>query len=62
MIYLSRGANDNRVDVLQGSGNIFERGMLERISGESKFRQKGFVLNKVYAQVFYHLFFRQQHF
>lgn len=46
---LLRGANDWRVDVLQGSGNIFERGMLERIKDEKCFSEKGFILNKVYA-------------
>ncbi len=46
---LLRGAKDPRVDVLQGSGNIFERGMLERIKNEAAFRGKGFILNKVYA-------------
>ncbi len=46
---LYRAANDPRVDVLQGSGNILERGMLERIMREDCFRQKGFILNKVYA-------------
>lgn len=46
---LLRGAGDPRIDVLQGSGNILERGMLDRIEGEAVFRQKGFLLNKVYA-------------
>lgn len=46
---LYRGACDNRVDVLQGSGNILECGMLDRIEQESKFQGKGFLLNKVYA-------------
>lgn len=46
---LLRGAKDKRVDVLQGSGNILERGMLDRIEGEPIFREKGFILNKVYA-------------
>ena len=46
---LLRGAKDSRVDVLQGSGNIFERGMLERIKSEEIFSEKGFILNKVYA-------------
>ena len=46
---LLRGAKDKRVDVLQGSGNILERGMLDRIESEPLFRQKGFMLNKVYA-------------
>jgi len=46
---LLRGAKDNRVDVLQGSGNVFERGMLDRIEAEALFRRKGFILNKVYA-------------
>lgn len=46
---LLRGAADKRVDVLQGSGNIFERGMLDRIKDESAFSEKGFILNKVYA-------------
>lgn len=46
---LYRGANDYRVDVLQGSGNIFERGMLDRISNEPIFKTKGYILNKVYG-------------
>ena len=46
---LYRGALDPRVDVLQGSGNVMERGMLERIRQEVAFRRKGFILNKVYA-------------
>lgn len=46
---LYRGACDSRVDVLQGSGNLFECGMLNRIEQEPKFREKGFLLNKVYA-------------
>ena len=46
---LYRGAADPRVDVLQGSGNILERGMLDRIRNEEKFKNKGFILNKVYA-------------
>ena len=46
---LLRGAKDERIDVLQGSGNIFERGMLDRIEKEPLFMQKGFPLNKVYA-------------
>lgn len=46
---LYRGALDPRVDVLQGSGNILERGMLDRIRQEKAFREKGFILNKVYA-------------
>ncbi len=46
---LLRGAKDPRVDVLQGSGNIFERGMLDRIKSEDIFSEKGFILNKVYA-------------
>ncbi len=46
---LLRGVKDKRVDVLQGSGNILERGMLDRIESEPLFRQKGFILNKVYA-------------
>lgn len=46
---LVRGAKDPRVDVLQGSGNIFERGMLDRIKDEDVFSEKGFILNKVYA-------------
>ena len=35
---LLRGAGDRRVDVLQGSGNLLERGMLERIKKEPLFR------------------------
>ncbi len=46
---LYRGALDHRVDVLQGSGNVIERGMLERIREEEAFRNKGLILNKVYA-------------
>lgn len=46
---LLRGAKDKRVDVLQGSGNILERGMLDRIEQEKLFRQKGLIINKVYA-------------
>ena len=37
------------MDVLQGSGNLLERGMLERIGKEDTFREKGFLVNKVYA-------------
>ncbi|MBR6771087.1 MAG: aldo/keto reductase [Lachnospiraceae bacterium] len=46
---LLRGARDARVDVLQGSGNLLERGMLERIQAEPVFREKGILINKVYA-------------
>jgi len=46
---LLRGAGDARVDVLQGSGNLLERGMLERIGKEPAFREKGLLVNKVYA-------------
>ncbi|MDE7229436.1 MAG: aldo/keto reductase [Oscillospiraceae bacterium] len=46
---LLRAAKDTRVDVLQGSGNIFERGMLDRIGNEECFSEKVFILNKVYA-------------
>ncbi|MEZ3428972.1 MAG: aldo/keto reductase [Lachnospiraceae bacterium] len=46
---LLRGAQDERVDVLQGSGNLLERGMLDRIRQETLFRGKGFLVNKVYA-------------
>lgn len=46
---LLRGAKDSRVDVLQGSGNLLERGMLDRIREEAAFRQKGLLVNKVYA-------------
>ncbi|MDE7184398.1 MAG: aldo/keto reductase, partial [Lachnospiraceae bacterium] len=46
---LLRGAQDERVDVLQGSGNLLERGMLDRIRQETCFRGKGFLVNKVYA-------------
>ncbi|MDE7478128.1 MAG: aldo/keto reductase [Lachnospiraceae bacterium] len=46
---LLRGAKDERVDVLQGSGNLLERGMLERVRDEAFFRKKGFLVNKVYA-------------
>lgn len=46
---LLRGAKDSRVDVLQGSGNLLERGMLDRIRNEPAFGQKGLLINKVYA-------------
>lgn len=46
---LLRGAQDARVDVLQGSGNILERGMLDRMAQEERFSHKGFLVNKVYA-------------
>lgn len=46
---LLRGAGDPRVDVLQGSGNIFERGMLERIEQNPVFNEKGIIINKVFA-------------
>lgn len=46
---LLRGARDERVDVLQGSGNLLERGMLDRIREETLFSKKGFLVNKVYA-------------
>lgn len=46
---LYRGACDKRVDILQGSGNILECGMLNRIEQEAQFRGKGFFLNKAYA-------------
>ena len=46
---LLRGAGDDRVDVLQGSGNLLERGMLDRIRGERQFQEKGLLINKVYA-------------
>lgn len=46
---LLRGAKDRRIDVLQSSGNILERGMLDRIESESLFQAKGLLINKVYA-------------
>lgn len=46
---LLRGALDGRVDVLQGSGNLLERGMLDRVRKEAVFHGKGFLVNKVYA-------------
>lgn len=46
---LLRGAGDSRVDVLQGSGNLFERGMLDRMKADPLFNEKGILINKVYA-------------
>lgn len=46
---LLHGAKDKRVDVLQCSGNILERGMLDRIKGEKAFEHKGIIVNKVFA-------------
>lgn len=44
-----RAAADSRVDVIQTSGNILERGIMDRIAEEPLFRSKGLILNKVYA-------------
>lgn len=44
-----RAAADSRVDVIQTSGNILECGILDRISEKSILRDKGLILNKVYA-------------
>ena len=44
-----RAAADSRVDVIQTSGNILERGIVDRIAREPVFRDKGLILNKVYA-------------
>ena len=44
-----RAAKDERVDVIQTSGNILERGIMDRIAEEDIFRDKGIILNKVYA-------------
>lgn len=57
---LYRGAADERVDVLQGSGNILERGMLERIRTEPLFSKKGLVINKVYAAGLLPKFFQEK--
>jgi len=46
---LLRGVLDKRVDVLQGCGNVLERGMIDRVEHNKLFLQKGFLLNKVYA-------------
>lgn len=46
---LLRAAEDKRVDVVQGSGNILERGMLDRLEKEMAFTEKGILINKVYA-------------
>lgn len=57
---LLRGVKDKRVDVLQGSGNILERGMLDRIESEPLFKKKGFIVNKVYAAGILPSFFKIQ--
>ena len=44
-----RAARDSRVDVIQTSGNILERGIMDRIAADCIFREKGLILNKVYA-------------
>ena len=44
-----RAAADSRVDVIQTSGNIMERGIMDRIAENDLFRGKGLILNKVYA-------------
>lgn len=35
--------------LVQGSGNLLERGMLDRLREEPLFRKKGFLVNKIYA-------------
>ena len=45
----ARAAADSRVDVIQTSGNILERGIMDRIAADDRFRSKGLILNKVYA-------------
>lgn len=45
----ARAAADSRVDVIQTSGNILERGILDRIAENAQFQGKGLILNKVYA-------------
>ena len=45
----ARAAADSRVDVIQTSGNILERGIMDRIAENDLFRSKGLILNKVYA-------------
>ena len=45
----ARAAADSRVDVIQTSGNILERGIMDRIAENDLFRGKGLILNKVYA-------------
>lgn len=44
-----RAAEDSRADIIQTSGNILERGIMDRIAGNGSFRGKGLILNKVYA-------------
>ncbi len=44
-----RAAADSRVDVIQTSANILERGIIDRISENNAFHDKGIILNKVYA-------------
>lgn len=44
-----RAAADSRADVIQTSGNILERGIMDRITGNDIFSSKGLILNKVYA-------------
>ena len=46
---LERAAKDDRVDVLQASGNILECGVLNRLKENGLMQRKGFLLNKVYA-------------
>ena len=45
----ARAAADSRVDVIQTSGNIMERGIMDRIAENEDFKGKGLILNKVYA-------------
>lgn len=57
---LYRGLLDKRVDVLQGSGNLLERGMLDRIEREPMFQKKGLIINKVYAAGLLPRYFSEQ--
>lgn len=45
----AHAARDSRVDVIQTSGNIMERGIMDRIAEDDNFKGKGLILNKVYA-------------
>lgn len=46
---LKRAVSDERADILQASGNILERGVIDRITPDILKYQKPLILNKVYG-------------
>ncbi len=46
---LKRAVSDDRADILQASGNILERGVIDRITPDISKYNKALILNKVYG-------------